>query len=82
MAKTPKCLNCQSKDLIYPGFCSFHFRRGRWVVERSGAEMADGASMHCQKCGAKMGFDDPNDPAATLTLLNGSVGYYCGEGQP
>lgn len=68
--KTPRCVTCGSTNLFYPGFISFVWRRGRWRAEKSStAEMADGAPIHCDDCGARMVADDQhNDPASGLTL--------------
>lgn len=66
--KPPKCTECGSKDLILPGFCKFHWRGGKWTPIKDEHEIADGASIHCQSCGAHLLPDDIRDPPVGLRI--------------
>ena len=62
----PKCPVCGSRNLFVTGFISFTWSGGKWRPQRRGAEIADGAPIHCEGCYARLGYDDVNNPAAGL----------------
>lgn len=68
--KSPKCPACGSREIIYPGFCTFHWRNGRWVMDRHSPEMAtaNGAPMVCQNCGKPLICDDLDNPSKGIAV--------------
>lgn len=51
--KKPTCPSCGSTDVAMPGFCSFVYRRGRWVVDIYSCETAESEFLNCV-CGAQL----------------------------
>ena len=70
MPKAPKCPKCGSADISYPGHCSYHWRNGKWVVQRGSEVMATdhGAPMGCQDCGANITCDHIDNPSVGIAL--------------
>ena len=61
VAGKPICVRCGSDQISKPGFCSFRWRRGRWVVERKSPELAESECFSCDACGQEM-VGDTNPP--------------------
>lgn len=68
MIRRPKCPACGSHDISLPGFVSFHWAGGRWRPQRGTEEIADGAPMHCQGCGATLTCGDINRPDDDIVI--------------
>ena len=58
----PICPSCGGKHLLLPGFVSFAWTRVGWRPQIETAEVADGASLHCEDCGASVVCHDLTRP--------------------